>query len=409
MRNKIFEHLNQYDLDVRKTHDARFSDQKCTPDVVCFIADCIINTVYENDAFNVSDIWNSQYFIKNTRAIFNKPWANDERARHEYDKFIAQPLRLLASAHVLEIDYSGPRYMYRVRNAYILDYIAQRERNTFTFLCCYFEKVLTDSGFWKYFLEYKENPNKDSYMELRDRFIKFMIGNTAINTAVEVRRIFPKILNVLAVDNQIPGSERGHISEYVYTFSDLMYNRKNWRDLNKEKTMTRQEAIEDEADTQQQEAYNAYYVQKAIAQIRKIHTESEVHDQWGQGEATQVHHIFPKSQFPQIAHYLENLILLTATQHYTKAHPSNRTQEVNKDYQLVCLLAKADTIDKSLRKFGERYYRKESFLFVIKTGLQQEQEWSMSLSFNDIKLQLIQVYNSVGIRVDKKTIVKDNK
>lgn len=263
-------------------------------------------------------------------------------------------------------------------------------------MCCYFEKVLTDSGFWKYFLEYKENPNKDSYMELRDRFIKFMIGNTAINTAVEVRRIFPKILNVLAVDNQIPGSERGHISEYVYTFSDLMYNRKNWRDLNKEKTMTRQEAIEDEADTQQQEAYNAYYVQKAIAQIRKIHTESEVHDQWGQGEATQVHHIFPKSQFPQIAHYLENLILLTATQHYTKAHPSNRTQEVNKDYQLVCLLAKADTIDKSLRKFGERYYRKESFLFVIKTGLQQEQEWSMSLSFSDIKMQLIQVYNGVA-------------
>ncbi len=409
MRNKIFEHLNQYDLDVRKTHDARFSDQKCTPDVVCFIADCIINTVYENDSFNVADIWNSQYFIKNTRAIFNKPWPTNKKARHEYDKFIAQPLRLLASAHVLEIDYSGPRYMYRVRNAYILDYIAQRERNTYTFLCCYFEKVLTDSGFWKYFLEYKENPNKDSYMELRDRFIKFMIGNTAINTAVEVRRIFPKILNVLAVDNQIPGSERGHISEYVYTFSDLMYNRKNWRDLNKEKTMTRQEAIEDEADTQQQEAYNAYYVQKAIAQIRKIHTESEVHDQWGQGEATQVHHIFPKSQFPQIAHYLENLILLTATQHYTKAHPSNRTQEVNKDYQLVCLLAKADTIDKSLRKFGERYYRKESFLFVIKTGLQQEQEWSMSLSFNDIKLQLIQVYNSVGIRVDKKTIVKENK
>lgn len=41
-----------------------------------------------------------------------------------------------------------------------------------------------------------------------------------------------------------------------------------------------------EVDLEQQEAYNAYYVQKAIAVIRKIRSESEVHDQWGNGEAT---------------------------------------------------------------------------------------------------------------------------
>ena len=173
-----------------------------------------------------------------------------------------------------------------------------------------------------------------------------------------------------------------------------MYNRKNWRDLNKDKSITRQEAIEDSEDVKQQEAYNAYYVQKAIALIRKIQKESEVHDQWGQGDATQVHHIFPKSQYPQIAHYLENLILLTATQHYTKAHPNNKTQEVNKDYQLTCLLAKADTIDNSLKKLPQRYYRKESFLYVIKVGLNQGQEWSMTMSFSDIKHQLILAYNS---------------
>lgn len=253
---------------------------------------------------------------------------------------------------------------------------------------------MKDSNLWRYFIEYKDNPTKESYLTLRDRFIRFMIGNTAINTDVEVRRIFPKILNVFAVENQIPGSERGTISKYVYTFSDLMYNRKNWRDLNKDKSITRQEAVEDSEDVKQQEAYNAYYVQKAIALIRKIQKESEVHDQWGQGDATQVHHIFPKSQYPQIAHYLENLILLTATQHYTKAHPNNKTQEVNKDYQLTCLLAKADTIDNSLKKFGERYYRKESFLYVIKVGLNQGQEWSMTMSFSDIKHQLILAYNS---------------
>lgn len=395
-RDVIYKHLDKYDLDVRKSGDARFSDQKCTPDVVCFIADCVLNTVHGAEAFDVNTIWLSHYFKKNTRAIFNKPWVDDERAHSEYDKFIAQPLRLLAYAHVLELDQSSGRNIFRIGNQEILEYIAQRERNTFNFLYCYFRKVLTDSGFWKYFEEYESCPTKDSYMELRDRFIKFMIGNTKINGAVEVRRIFPKILNVLAVEHQINGSERGHMSEYAFAFPDLMYNRKNWRDLDKEKTITRQEAVSDDDDAQQQEEYSAYLVQKAIALIKKIHSESEVHDQWGNGEATQVHHIFPKAAYPSIAHYLENLILLTATQHFTKAHPNNKTQQVNRDYQLVCLLAKADTIDKSLRKYGDKYYRKESFLYVIQVGLSLEQSWPMSLSFTDIKKKLALVYNGVA-------------
>ena len=146
-------------------------------------------------------------------------------------------------------------------------------------------------------------------------------------------------------------------------------------------------------DIERREAINSYYVQKAIALIRKIQTVSEVKDIWGNGEATQVHHIFPKSQFPQIAHYVENLILLTATQHNTKAHPDNKTQLVNKDYQLVCLLAKADTIENSLKLVGEKYYRKESFVYVINTGLTTN--LSTNLTFGDIKEQLINIYNTI--------------
>lgn len=393
MRKEITTHLKQFDLDIRKTGDARFMDQKCTPDVVCFIADCIMNTIQTNQTFVVNDIWNSRYFIKNTRAIFNKPWATDNKAKSEYDKFIQQPLRMLGYAHILEVTKLGNQNHYRIKNEEILDYISQRERNTHNFLYCYFEKVFTDSGFWRYFLKYKNNPNDDSFNELKKRFTHFIIGHTAINGSVEVHRIFPKILNVIAVENQLPGSEKGRISKYAFTFADLMYNRKNWRDLNKDKTITRQEAEMETIDVIQQEAYNAYYVQKAIALIQKIQRESEVYDQWGNGEATQVHHIFPKAKFPEIAHYVENLIKLTATQHYTKAHPSNRTQETNRDYQLTCLLAKADTIDKSLQRFGEKYYRKESFISVCTTGLSVQLE--INLSFGDLKNRLIQIYNTV--------------
>lgn len=377
----------------------RFRLSKCVRfvfipvDVVCFIADCVINTIQLNQTFVVSDIWESQYFIKNTRAIFNKPWATDKKAQHEYDKFIQQPLKMLAYAQILEVKKNGNQNVYKIRNEEILDYIAQRERNTYNFLYCYFEKVLTDSGLWRYFIDYKNNPQtKESFNELKARYTRFIIGHTAINGEVEVYRIFPKILNVFAVENQLQGSEKGHISKYIFTFSDLMYNRKNWRDLNKEKSITRQEAELQGFDIEQQEAYNSYYVQKAIALIRKIHSESEVHDQWGNGEATQVHHIFPKSDFPQIAHYIENLILLTATQHNTKAHPSNKTQQVNKDYQLTCLLAKSDSIENSLLRFGEKYYRKESFVYVINVGLSSNVD--MTLSFADLKTRLIQIYNA---------------
>ncbi|MDR0575063.1 MAG: hypothetical protein LBG96_13760 [Tannerella sp.] len=392
MREEIKAYLNLFDLDIRKTNDARFMDQKCTPDVVCFIADCIVNTIRPNQTFVVNDIWNSQYFIKNTRAIFNKPWATDKKAGSEYDKFIQQPLRMLGYAQILEITKQGNQNHYRVKNENILDYISQRERNTYNFLYCYFEKILTDSGFWRYFIDYKNNPNRNTFNELKERYTCFIIGHTAINTAIEVHRIFPKILNVFAVENQLHGSERGYMSKYVFTFSDLMYNRKNWRDLNKDKAITRQEAEMEIVDAVQQEAYNAYYVQKAKNLIKKIHPESEVKDTWGKGEATQIHHIFPIAYYPQIAHYVENLIRLTPTQHYTKAHPENKTQEVNKDYQLTCLLFKADSIEQSLKKVREKYYRKESFIYVINVGLSSD--FDPALSFPDIKARLIRIYNA---------------
>lgn len=396
MRETINIFLNQFDLDVRKTGDARFADQKCTPDVVCFIADCVLNVVQSGQSFTVSDIWDSQYFIKNAVAVFGKPIPTNPTARHEYDKFIQQPLRLLGCAHVLNVEKVSGTNVYSIANEDMLDYISRRERNTYNFLYCYFKKVMEDSGMGKYFQEYidksiKGEASQEDYLYLRNKFIRFMIGNININGEVEVRRIFPKILNIFAVENGVNGSERGTISKYQFTFSDLMYNRKNWRDVKKDKSITRQEAADEAIDTQQ-EAFNEYYIKKAMALIRKIHNESEVHDQWDTGAATQVHHIFPKAQFPKIAHYVENLILLTASQHFTKAHPNNNTQVIDRDYQLVLLLAKSDTIEKSLKMVGDKYYRKESFVFVINTGLSVD--WSTSLSFADIRRMLIQAYNA---------------
>lgn len=395
MLQDITTYLGQFDLDIRKSGDARFMDQKCTPDVVCFIADCLVN-LNPQDEFIVQDMWNMPYFIKNASAIFGKPSPKNASAHSEYDKFIQQPLRMLAYAHVLGIEKRGTTNYYCIVNYDILDYIATKERNAYNFLYVYITKVLSDSNILRWFETFKTKCQRagvtqQDYKELKDKYTRFIIGNTAINGEVEVYRIFTKILNVYAAENDIRGTEKGRLSKDIISFSDLMYNRKNWRDLDKAKAQTRQEAITIE-EAKQQEEYDAYQVTKAMNLLRKIQIDSEVKDQYAIGEATQVHHIFPKSEFPEIAHYLENLIKLTATQHYTMAHPGNRTQIVNRDYQLVCLLAKSQTIENSIKKVGEKYYRKESFIYVLNVGL--DTELNMKLSFADIRTQLRLIYNN---------------
>lgn len=78
-----------------------------------------------------------------------------------------------------------------------------------------------------------------------------------------MRRIFPKLLNVYACENNLPGSVKGRMSENEFYYTDLMYNRKNWRDMSKDKTISRQEAINvSEQNIIEGTAYNAYLVQK---------------------------------------------------------------------------------------------------------------------------------------------------
>lgn len=139
----IQEHLDKYnDYDIRKNHNCRFVDQKCTPDIVCFIADCILNTECATKAFTVSDLWETPFFIENTRIVFHKPYADNESAHNEYDKVLAQPLKLLAYAHVLELDDSQRPMVFGVNNMEMLEYIASRERNAFNFLQVFFHKVV---------------------------------------------------------------------------------------------------------------------------------------------------------------------------------------------------------------------------------------------------------------------------
>ena len=402
MEKQIKEYLLRYNLDVRKSRDARFMDQKVTPDILSFIADCIINSFADNKSkkFTVKDIWNSQYFLNNIKAFYNKPDATKEEVKHEYDKLISQPLKTLSYAKILNCEKKGIINYFKISNYEILDYISFKDKNAFRFLYIYLVKVLKDSNELRYFEEFKNKNQKSKitnqdYARLKERFQKFLWGNTNISSGkkLEPNRIFPKILNVYAAKNQIRGSSKGFLSKDIALFGNLTYNRINFRDLRKSKSISRQEARKlDETQIEQMKILSArhkYVINKAMDNIRKIHKESEVKDDLARGPAVEVHHIFPKHEFPEIAHYVENLIKLTPSQH-SKAHSNRSPRVINEDYQLACLLSKADSINRFIKN-GKFFYSKESFIYILSIGLSERLDFSLSLS--DIKKRLIKIYN----------------
>ncbi len=389
----IQEFLDRYsDYDIRINHNCRFVDQKCTPDIVSFIADCILCTDCATKSFTVKDLWETPFFIENTRIVFHKPYADNELAHNEYNKVLAQPLKLLAYSHVLSLDNSRRSLMFRVDNVEMLEYIASRDRNAFNFLQAFFRKVIVSSGIERYFREYKERCEGATESEiiaaktdLYDRYHRFVSANTPTKSKRDSDRMFHKVLNVYAYSLMIPGS-----NGKIRNWGELLYNKVNWRDIGKDKTKTRNEAAKLKENDVNVNFYIEYQVSKAIRKVKdKQGDVSEVHDELSAGVATEVHHIFPKAQFPMISAAYENLILLTSSQHRQKAHPKGNTQVIDRDYQLICLMSKSQTIESFLDK-GDNFYHKELFVRVINTGLAEH--LSEKASFVDIRKFLVGKY-----------------
>ena len=97
---------------------------------------------------------------------------------------------------------------------------------------------------------------------------------------------------------------------------------------------------------------------------------AEVEDELDAGIATNIHHIFPVNQFEELSGYVENLIALTASQHYQEAHPNNNTQLINESFQQICLIAKADRIKYCYENLPEdNIYDFDLFMDVLTIGL----------------------------------------
>lgn len=380
MKNKIItEHLSNYDYDVRKSGNARWIDQKCTYDVLSIVADCILEFVErESNNFTIKDIWFSEYSRTNVIDIFSKPDPS-LKARHEFDKWFGQPIKLLAYGQILKEDRSKRPFMYSISNKVLLEFIALRELNALAFLHQYIEKVLEDSNLLATFLGFFENQTNNSYKDVREAFINFTIRYTQINKDVECGRIFTKVLNPLAFIYKKKGTKRGRLSDQIITLNDLQYNRLNWRDEldGKSKDITRKEHKSTTNKIKVQAMAN-YAINKAKRILKKFNEvynngKSEIIQRFEDVPATQIHHIFSESQFPMISDYIENLIALTPNQHFLMAHPKNNTYYTSEDFQYVCLLAKCASISDSFQKLKDKsIYNFEDYLHVLNSGLNTE-------------------------------------
>lgn len=213
------------------------------------------------------------------------------------------------------------------------------------------------------------------------------------------------------------GTQLGRISKSVITLNDLQYNRSNWRDelSGKEKFITRSEH-EPTVEQFKARAMANYTINKAKKAVHKFNdkyfnSKSEILQPNEIVNATQAHHIFAQADFPSIADFVENLIMLTPNQHFSMAHPNNNTQYIDKDFQYICLISKSTTIYKDLmNESNNKLYDFDDYKIVLNTGLETQDFSKVEyLDFASIVDKIDYFYTDFIEENKYKDLIKTNK
>lgn len=381
LQSKMQELLNSNDYDLRKSRNGRWIDQKCTPDVIWSVSDFVLDYVDNvNEEFTVKDIWKSDYAKQTIAETYSKPGTDEKSAENEYDKVFSQPLCMFCYAGIIVDISETSRHRYKVKNRDVLEYIARNDVYALRFLHCYIEKVLSDSGLLLFFKNFFEKQNKATFNTLKQSFINFYHEFTPIKKDYEPKRIFTKVLNPLAFKYGKKGTEKGHMSSDIIKKSDMMYNRDNFRDVyrDKPKGISRKEWLIQHPDIDRRDGYFEQMMHRSKQILRDLINNNRngiselsqfISEYKDYAPATQIHHIFPKNEFPEIRHYIENLIALTPNQHFGYAHPNNNTQVIDTAVQKMLLIAKTYSIKKNICDNAEEtIYEFSNFLFVLSVG-----------------------------------------
>jgi hypothetical protein len=355
-----------------------YFEQKITPDVLSFTAKCVIELIKcGNTDFTDRDLRNLEFFNDIAINYFSKP-PQSEETENEYNKFTSYHLNLLEFSGVLKRSETKSRSRkYNIENEETLEFISQNDINALFFLQSYIEKFLKDNGLTEKFNVYKETPTQGKYVWLKNQFWLWAKEHTNVrgDKPTHTNRVFNKVFNIFAYSNSLPGESRSRVMEGRCPYYYLIYNRINFRDVNRPRGMSRREyynqAIEEGAGNV---GWLAFVTETAKRKIRERHPNTEIlQEEYSPEEngTIQIHHIFPRAEYLEFASYLENLISLTSGQHFSHAH-SGGTHSINERFQVLCLITKLKQIKKS-RDFGDSFYDLNKFIEVINKGF----SWSL--------------------------------
>ncbi|MFC9441763.1 MULTISPECIES: hypothetical protein [Brevibacterium] len=356
-------------LDLRKNPNTRFIDQKSTPDLLSLTSALIVELFDEGDEFSHPEFQRRPEVERALAVELKKPPASVTPG--ENNKLFMHSLKLLSHAGILEETKRNSTNYYRVSNINALRKLANDERQSLNFIIKYVTEVFKQTNALWMFEEFRDSrQDADAYATLKSRFISFArnhmgAGLKGADTDTEARRILPKILNPLAIEWNMNGSIAGKVSKANISVMDLRYSRVNARDrklLRSAETSRQQKKAERYSSLAERRSSRVTDAKKLVRARHQDRSEIS-----GLMPATQVHHIFPASQFPLLASVLENLILLTPDEHNVKAHPLNNTGKVDVTYQRQLLFAKLDSIEESIVR-GDNFYSIERFAKVVEMG-----------------------------------------
>lgn len=374
IEKKLEQHVNSFHIDFRESDCHRFTDQKCKPDIVSAVAEAILMFL-EGDysrEFSCADIRNSEFSKATMVSLFQKPAIGESATEREYDKVFAQPIRMLWTARIIEkVGKVGNSYRYRTTEPELLEFIALSDQRALKFLVVFITKVIHDSALSLLFDKFFAEQTLKNFETLKTEFVNAYLRHTPIRKATEVKRIFPQVLNPLAFHMKAKGTEKGRLSKQPISYSSLCYNRVNFRDVKKDKSVSRSEYL---AELGPDTPAETYQVARAKRKIKEYHSQEHVpmneiyiHDATPHLHA---HHIFPRSHYPEYSDTFENLILLNPTQHYAYAHPNGDVTRISKPYQLLCLISKLSSIKASENK-NDSFYSLHSFVELVNGALEK--------------------------------------
>jgi len=396
--------LEEQDFKSKNIRDIDFVnksfDQKITYDIMKLIITVSLELKDEDLPINTRNIIAHETFIETVTTIFNKK--KPEPGNHsEYEKWCSHSLRFLIAAGLLFKE--GRNKPYVILDESFLKLLSNSDYSLIFFINCFYIKVFKEI-FDINILEYIDTfdyQNKDeheigiqNYKKFVLLFVSLIKKHTNIKNDAEIRRYIAKFMNIILHCNGYSILIKdGKLNFKTVHNIDLSYNKSNFRDVNKNKGMTRKEYDELEVlcGLEDQNTSTTNESVKAKKAVRKIHgNNSELDDRFNNNDSSiinHMHHIFSQSTHPSLAGTMENIIAITPDQHLGKAHPNGNTNEMDSDYQVDCLIAKLASIQK------HKEYSIESFINVLNIGFNLKLDINRKYKQNELRKIILQSCN----------------